>query len=524
MDFNEDPRFWSRIVGRTIKLTTSDGVFKGLVINVDGDHTVLLSRVKDLSTNRDVPGIQFFSTSDITHVEIQPERRGVRRVIIPEEEPLTDTKERNVKKDVLLDRCQQETTAAVENVISAVEKEDVQYTVIDKFKPLFFPAIQDLQRQKVLGVAAAGFNMCRNGKLCWLQVASKSKVYLFDIVVMGPPVFKNGLKSVLEDKSILKVIHDCRSLSDCLSHQYGVILSNVFDTQVADVCLFYKDTGGFLPHCTCTVDKCLVRYMDMLPLQVSFLASKDQLVKDVPNIWFMRPMPVPFLKLLSLEVIHLLPLQLAMVDAMMSDFASLVSRYLSVYKLRTLDGLGPTPFSSYDLPEELRQLKICQELRRNKALKEFGLTESGFLVRSGVQLVKNEENLKNVQGCKPPLADVLSHPEKKGRSQPAALRGLSEEANKAPELQKIQPKTATLGVKGREIMPLNSVPDNDAAKYPQVFQSLQKSPSTLGLRNLNLSVHQRPASNPLPVIPLSCPWRTQIRMSAPQLLAKTLHK
>lgn len=31
---------------------------------------------------------------------------------------------------------------------------------------------------------------------------------------------------------VLQVIHDCRSISDCLSHQYRIILSNVFDTQV----------------------------------------------------------------------------------------------------------------------------------------------------------------------------------------------------------------------------------------------------------------------------------------------------
>lgn len=38
-----------------------------------------------------------------------------------------------------------------------------------------------------------------------LQVATNSRVYLFDIFLLGSRAFNNGLQMVLEDKRILKV-------------------------------------------------------------------------------------------------------------------------------------------------------------------------------------------------------------------------------------------------------------------------------------------------------------------------------
>ena len=38
-----------------------------------------------------------------------------------------------------------------------------------------------------------------------LQVATNSRVYLFDIFLLGSRAFNNGLQMILEDKRILKV-------------------------------------------------------------------------------------------------------------------------------------------------------------------------------------------------------------------------------------------------------------------------------------------------------------------------------
>ncbi|EMP39620.1 Exonuclease 3'-5' domain-containing protein 1 [Chelonia mydas] len=197
------------------------------------------------------------------------------------------------------------------------EEENMEYIVIDQFQQKFGPAMLHIKKQCVFGVAAEGVNLCRHGRLCWLQVATRSRVFLFDIFLLGPRVFKNGLQMVLEDKNILKVIHDCRLISDCLSHQYGVILSNVFDTQVADVLHFSSITGGFLPHRISSLQECLMRHLKMSPRKVSFLVYRQQAVQT----------------------------------------------------------------SCMELPEELHQLADFQKLRRETALKKYKVNEEGLLIR-----------------------------------------------------------------------------------------------------------------------------------------------
>ncbi|XP_050810781.1 piRNA biogenesis protein EXD1 isoform X3 [Gopherus flavomarginatus] len=261
------------------------------------------------------------------------------------------------------------------------EEENMKYIVIDQFQQKFGPAMLHIKKQSVLGMAAEGVNLCRHGRLCWLQVATRSRVFLFDIFLLGPRVFKNGLQVVLEDKNILKVMHDCRLISDCLSHQHGIILSNVFDTQVADVLHFSNITGGFLPHRISSLQECLMRHLKMSPRKVSFLAYRQQAVQENPDIWFVRPLPPLLLKVLALETVYLLPLRLLLLDEMMSDLTTLVDGYLNSYREGSADLLGSTEISCMELPEELQQLADFQKLRREKALKKYKVNEEGLLIR-----------------------------------------------------------------------------------------------------------------------------------------------
>ena len=77
-----------------------------------------------------------------------------------------------------------------------------------------------------------GVRVARSGVVCWMGLATKEFVYLFDICSLGPPGFKYGLKEILENPRIMKVVHDCRFISDALTHQFQVKLLYVFDTQV----------------------------------------------------------------------------------------------------------------------------------------------------------------------------------------------------------------------------------------------------------------------------------------------------
>ncbi|XP_027631620.1 piRNA biogenesis protein EXD1 isoform X2 [Tupaia chinensis] len=265
---------------------------------------------------------------------------------------------------------------------SPSEEEEVTYTVIDQFQQKFGAAMLHIKKQTVLSVAAEGANVCRHGKLCWLQVATNSRVYLFDIFLLGSRAFNNGLQMILEDKRILKVIHDCRWLSDCLSHQYGILLNNVFDTQVADVLQFSMETGGFLPNCISTLQESLIRHLKVAPKYLSFLEERQKLIQENPEVWFTRPLSPSLLKILALETTYLLPLRLVLLDEMMSDLTTLVDGYLNTYREGSADQLGSTKSTCMELPKELLQLQDFQKQRRERAAKEYSVSAQGLLIRT----------------------------------------------------------------------------------------------------------------------------------------------
>ncbi|XP_074145423.1 piRNA biogenesis protein EXD1 isoform X2 [Sminthopsis crassicaudata] len=349
MDPSSDYHFLNQILGRRVKITLVCGIFQGVLQHVDPSKIIVLKKVKNLETGRSVPGVKMFFGHEI------------------------------------------------------VNEEDVTYTVVNQFQQKFGSAMLHIKKQSVLSVAAEGVNLCRHGKLCWLQVATSSRVYLFDIFLLGSRAFNNGLQMVLEDRKILKVIHDCRWLSDCLSHQYGIVLSNVFDTQVADVLQFSMETGGFLPHCISTLQESLIRHLKMTPKCVSFLDDKQKMVQENPEIWFMRPLPPSLLKVLALETMYLLPLRLLLLDEMMSDLTTLVDAYLNTYREGSGDLLGGTEPSCMELPEELRQLMDFQRLRRERAMKDYETNAEGLLVRPQLtypkeKAVEEEGKQKSTRG------------------------------------------------------------------------------------------------------------------------------
>ncbi|XP_042705438.2 piRNA biogenesis protein EXD1 isoform X8 [Chrysemys picta bellii] len=329
MDPSSDYQFLNEILGKAVKITLKCGIFQGILQHVDSSRSIVLSRVKNLETGRSMAGVKMFFGYEIVNVELleELEQDAARGAATPIRDSLVtggtgmhrgEPAEHSPQSSTCISPESRFTTLSNLKYTLAEEEEEenMEYIVIDQFQQKFGPAMLHIKKQSVFGVAAEGVNLCRHGRLCWLQVATRSRVFLFDIFLLGPRVFKNGLQMVLEDKNILKVIHDCRSISDCLSHQYGIILSNVFDTQVADVLHFSNITGGFLPHRISSLQECLMRHLEMSPKKVSFLVYRQQAVQ----------------------------------------------------------------ISCMELPEELQQLADFQKLRREKALKKYKVNEEGLLI------------------------------------------------------------------------------------------------------------------------------------------------
>ncbi len=69
-----------------------------------------------------------------------------------------------------------------------------------------------------------------------LQIQAEDTCYILDALTAQGDVMKS-LKALLEDKTVVKVIHDCRQDSAALFYQKGIKLENVFDTQVQSECI-----------------------------------------------------------------------------------------------------------------------------------------------------------------------------------------------------------------------------------------------------------------------------------------------
>ncbi|XP_036073510.1 piRNA biogenesis protein EXD1 isoform X2 [Rousettus aegyptiacus] len=362
MDPSSDYHFLNQILWRRVKLTLVRGIFEGVLQHVDPNKIVVLKKVKNVETGRSVPGVKMFFGHEILNVELldEVEQGGEKASSVS---PNTERTSMDKMKDEDLNVCEPPSPAPEVPTTSLLndfkyspsEEEEVTYTVIDQFQQKFGAAMLHIKKQSVLSVAAEGANVCRHGKLCWLQVATNSRVYLFDIFLLGSRAFNNGLQMVLEDKRILKV---------------------------ADVLQFSMETGGFLPNCISTLQESLIRHLKVAPKYLFFLEERQKLIQENPEVWFTRPLSPSLLKILALEATYLLPLRLVLLDEMMSDLTTLVDGYLNTYREGSADRLGGTEPTCMELPEELLQLKDFQKQRRERAAKEYRMNAQGLLVRT----------------------------------------------------------------------------------------------------------------------------------------------
>ena len=101
-------------------------------------------------------------------------------------------------------------------------------------------AISELHKYKqgnnnLLAVDCEGVSLSRKGELTILSIATREKVYIFDMLKVGKAIFSGGLKEILEDSTQQKLTFDCRQDSDALWHQFNVKLAGVLDIQLLEV-------------------------------------------------------------------------------------------------------------------------------------------------------------------------------------------------------------------------------------------------------------------------------------------------
>ncbi|KAI9516060.1 hypothetical protein NQZ68_020588 [Dissostichus eleginoides] len=366
----DDTKLLNILKGKRVKLTLRNSSYLGIVQRINANKTLILADVCG-SNGCKLPGSKMFFGHEILNVEFtNGANTGSSNVCESSlEEHLNVEKFQPYRKTIRLDGDEED------------EEEFINFVVIDEFQEKFVSAVMAIKKQRVIGVGADGVEVFEHGRLCWLQIATKNKVYLFDILLLGPRAFKNGLSMILENKHMLKVIHDCRALAGCLISQFGVKLTNVFDTQVADVMCFYSNTGGLLPDRVSTLQQVVSLHLKVPSSQLLSLQMKSQLTKEEREMWYKRPCPVPLLKVMALSAIHLQPLRLVLLDTLMTDYITLVDSYLcsNQYEPGELEHIGME--SVLELPKELRQLEQMRIERQKWAADRFPATERGLLAR-----------------------------------------------------------------------------------------------------------------------------------------------
>jgi exonuclease 3'-5' domain-containing protein 1 len=85
----------------------------------------------------------------------------------------------------------------------------------------------------IISFDCEGVNLGVKGQLTIIEIGTiRGEAFIFDLQLCPQLVSDGGLKGILEDENIIKIIHDCRNDSFNLYAQYNVLLRNVFDTQV----------------------------------------------------------------------------------------------------------------------------------------------------------------------------------------------------------------------------------------------------------------------------------------------------
>lgn len=166
------------------------------------------------------------------------------------------------------------------------------YILVEKYRDCIRIVEEVLLKEDILALDCEGIFLSKNGRLTLLQLATLSgEVYIFDILKGGSLMFlgldkdKRGLKAVLENKNIVKVIHDCRCDWESLLFQYEIRLHNFIDTQEAYFVykLFYEQEivnpislSNFLA--------------EIQGVKLNYKSQMKSLMSENPEFWGDRPL------------------------------------------------------------------------------------------------------------------------------------------------------------------------------------------------------------------------------------------
>ena len=190
-------------------------------------------------------------------------------------------------------------------------------------------SMEILGAQRIIGVALEGRELGRHGQLSLISFSTSDAVLMFDVVKLGPELFKQDLCHVLQSPDVMKVFHDVRLASDALFHLYDIKMANVYDTLVSHA-LFMTTAlyAGYLPtnaHSLTNLARAFLGISSTCLFHPHYRADR---ISDDSNIWMERPLSNTLLVGAARNVMYLLDLQRATRQCMNSHFVRGVECFL----------------------------------------------------------------------------------------------------------------------------------------------------------------------------------------------------
>lgn len=174
-------------------------------------------------------------------------------------------------------------------------------------------AVDALLQCSRIAVDCEGVALSRTGRLCLLQLASPTDVFLVDLVNVNDPIdlsharamfAEGGLRELLETENVTKVLHDCRHDSDALFHQFDVTLGPVVDTQVVFSVL--RRARGLPEGLPVSLRTLLKKFAGASEDDLAMKSDVKELMKGDGDFWLTRPLCAQALQYAVLDVQHLL--------------------------------------------------------------------------------------------------------------------------------------------------------------------------------------------------------------------------
>ncbi|CAG2246093.1 EGL [Mytilus edulis] len=174
-----------------------------------------------------------------------------------------------------------------------------------------------LSTEKIIAIDLEGANLSRAGSITLLAIATRSQIYLFDVLKLGPATFDKGLKEILEDDAINKLLFDCREDSDALWHLFDVNLKGVLDIQLLEIITQATAKTASEQKKRNFRDNEIMRLESLISCMYHYMEDKDILlikqhverkIKIQKNLWEERPLSDTLLKYAAYDVKCLFPL------------------------------------------------------------------------------------------------------------------------------------------------------------------------------------------------------------------------